>query len=577
MLSLIFLITCALSWQECLATAQNSTYFNPVLSGWHSDPSCIQVDGTFYCVTSTFIAFPGLPIYASRDLINWRLISHAWNRESQLPGASNQTHGQQEGFYAATIRHHDGEFWVICEYLGLPGGMLATIFKSSDPYTETSWADPITFITPAGDLDLFWDDDGKLYIPAGGAVLLDVDLATGEILDSTALWSGTGGVWPEGPHLYRKDGYYYISSAEGGTELGHYQVMARSTSLTGPYEPCPYNPVLTNKGTDEYFQTVGHADLFQDLSGNWWGVALSTRSGPEWSIYPMGRETVLFPVTWDEGEWPVMEPVRGEMSGWPLPQTDRNLPGDGLFNADRDMYDFPAGSRFPLNLLYWRAPPEGAFSIAPEGGLRISPSRANLTGDGDELDGRLGISFVGRVQTDSLFKFQVLLDAHPPYVDHEAGVTLFLTQNNHADLGIVSRAADSCKNSTERVLRFRAVGDTAPPENIVTVPETWGAGPILLTIEAVNATHFTFLASSDSQTEEPIEVGTVSGRLVSGQSGPFTGTILGVYATCNGSGDGSRCPPDGDVYVKRWTYAGHGQLYTSSEVRPSSNYTSFGG
>lgn len=208
------------------AQATNSTFYNTVLPGWHSDPSCVQVDGIFYCIASSCITFPGLPIYASKDLTNWKLISHAWNREAQMPGTSQHTkgmsccvmslhfsslrcvdigvlQGQQEGFYSATIRHHDGQFWVICEYLGLPDGMLGTIFKTNDPYDNAAWEDPITFPTPAGDLDLFWDDDGKLYIPGGGqgTVLLDVDLETGTVLNNTFLWSGTRCVARRSAHL----------------------------------------------------------------------------------------------------------------------------------------------------------------------------------------------------------------------------------------------------------------------------------------------------------------------------------------------------------------------------------------
>lgn len=132
--------------------------------------------------------------------------------------------------------------------------MYGTIFRAADPYNDSSWSNALTFETITGDLDLFWDDDKTLYIPAQGAVLQELDLDKGEITSRVDLWSGTGGVWPEGPHLYRKDDWYYISLAEGGTETGHYQVMARSRNLTGPYDPSPYNPVLTNKGTDEYFQ-----------------------------------------------------------------------------------------------------------------------------------------------------------------------------------------------------------------------------------------------------------------------------------------------------------------------------------
>ncbi|KAK1624606.1 putative xylanase 27 [Colletotrichum phormii] len=561
----------------CLVEADNSTFYNPILPGWHSDPSCAQVDGTFYCITSSFITFPGLPLYASKDMINWKLISHVWNRENQMPGASQQTKGQQEGFYAATLRHHDGEFWVVCEYLGLPDGMLGTVFKTSDPFDAAGWSDPYTFPTPNGDLDLFWDDDGKMYIPGGGHVLLDIDLEAGTVVNNTLLWAGTGGVWPEGPHLYRKDGWYYISAAEGGTETGHYQVMARSSSLTGPYEPCPYNPVLTNKGTDEYFQVYIHVlrdtswlvlNLFQDSDGNWWGVALATRSGPEWRIYPMGRETVMFSVTWREGEWPILEPIRGKMSGWQMPATSRDLSGDGPFNSDPDTYDFTTLSSIPRNLIHWRVPVEGSFSIDVSKGLHVVPSRANLTGDNAELDGRSGLSFIGRPQTDSLFTFQAVIDAPLTDVDQETGVTLFLTQFNHADVGVVTLPKTDGSGGNARMLRFRATGEDAPAENLVNLPEAWGDDPIWFQIATVNSTHYTMAASQASQPDQQIVMSTFSARLVSGQSGPFTGSLVSIYATCNGAGSGVNCPSGGDVWVKEWLYEGKGQYYTATDLVP---------
>ncbi|KAL2879082.1 hypothetical protein SGCOL_005502 [Colletotrichum sp. CLE4] len=440
--------------------------------------------------------------------------------------------------------------------------------SSGDPFDAAGWSDPYTFPTPNGDLDLFWDDDGKMYIPGGGHVLLDVDLETRTVINNTFLWAGTGGVWPEGPHLYRKDGWYYISAAEGGTETGHYQVMARSSSLTGPFEPCPYNPVLTNKGTDEYFQTIGHADLFQDSVGNWWGVALATRSGPEWRIYPMGRETVMFPVTWREGEWPILEPVRGRMSGWQMPATSRDLPGDGPFNSDPDTHDFTTLSSIPRNLIHWRVPTEGAFSIDSSIGLHIVPSRANLTGDNAELDGRSGLSFIGRPQTDTLFTFQAVIDASLTDVDEETGVTLFLTQFNHADVGVVILPKTDGSGGIARMLRFRATGEDAPAENLVNVPEAWGDEPIRFQIATVNSTHYVMAASQASQPDQQVVMSTFSARLVSGQSGPFTGSLLGIYATCNGAGSGASCSSGGDVWVKEWLYEGKGQYYTATDLVP---------
>jgi beta-xylosidase len=222
--------------------------------------------------------------------------------------------------YAPTLRYRNEEFYLICEYLGMAEGTVGVVFKTSDIFNDEAWSDPVTFATDRIDPDLFWDDDGKVYAATQGILLQELDLETGEMSQPPIeIWTGTGGVWPEGPHFYKKDGWYYLMIAEGGTGTDHAVTIARSKSITGPYESNPKNPVLTNRGTNQYFQTVGHADLFQDGDGNWWGMCLATRSGPQYQIYPIGREAVLFPVTWEEGEWPVMEPVRGEMTGWPLP------------------------------------------------------------------------------------------------------------------------------------------------------------------------------------------------------------------------------------------------------------------
>ena len=107
------------------------------------------------------------------------------------------------------------------------------------------------------------------------------------------------------------------------------ETIARSKTIEGPYTPNPNNPILTNANTSQYFQTVGHADLWQDATGNWWGAALSTRSGPNYTTYPMGREAVLYPVTWNTGDWPILQPVRGQMSGWAKPATNLSIAGEG--------------------------------------------------------------------------------------------------------------------------------------------------------------------------------------------------------------------------------------------------------
>jgi beta-xylosidase len=546
------------------ALAQNSTYYNPVLPGWHSDPSCTPVNGTFFCVTSTFISFPGLPIYASKDLVNFKHISHVWNRESQLPGYSYATDAQQQGMYAATIRHHKGIFYVICEYLGTTTNQKAgVLFKSTNPFDDKSWSDPVKFVAPKIDPDLFWDDDGKVYVATQGIILQEMNIDTGEMGPVKQLWNGTGGVWPEGPHIYKKDGWYYLMIAEGGTAEDHAVTMARAKNITGPYQPSPHNPHLTNRGTNQFFQTVGHADLFQDTKGKWWGTALATRWGGSGSYYPMGRETVLFPVTWNTGEWPVMQPVRGKMSGWTLPAPSRDIPGDGPFNDDPDVYDFKAGTSIPRNLVYWRVPRENAFSVN-EKGLQVVLGRNNVVGSpGGTAPAAKAISFIGRRQTDSTFKFSVDLSFSPTAAKQEAGITAFLTQFANIQLGVLY-------DSQSLSFRFNS---TESREKRTKVPAAWAGKPIRLQIEMSTPSEYTFSAMPASDESVKITIGKASAAQLSGGTGSFVGTLIGVYATCNGAGQGLDCPSDTPkAYFNRWRYTGISQYISATESLPSDKH-----
>jgi beta-xylosidase len=550
-----------LGWSP-LALAQNSTYHNPVLPGWHSDPSCTQVNGTFFCVTSTFISFPGLAIYATKDLVNYKHISHAWNRESQLPGYSYATDGQQQGMYAATIRFNKGTFYVICEYLGT-GKTAGVLFQSTNPFDDKSWSDPVTFVAPKIDPDLFWDDDGKVYVATQGIILQEMNTSTGAMGPVKSLWNGTGGVWPEGPHIYKKDGYYYLLIAEGGTAEDHAVTMARSKNLTGPYQPSPYNPHLTNRGTNEYFQTVGHADLFQDTRGKWWGTALATRVGRNGTSYPMGRETVLFPVTWNTGDWPIMQPVRGKMNGWALPATTRDIAGEGPFNSDPDVYNFAKGTAIPRNLVHWRVPREGAFTVADKG-LHVVLGKNNLAGSpGGPKPASKAISFIGRRQTDSTFNFSVDLFFAPTAGRQEAGVTAFLTQAANIQLGIVLEGQQ---------LSFR-FNSTETQNKISAVPASWSGKSIRLQIQMSTPTEYTFSAMLASDEKTKIRVGEASAKQLSGGTGSFVGTLVGAYATCNGAGSELDCPTDTPkAYFSRWRYAGVSQYITATESIPSNEH-----
>lgn len=529
--TILALLAAALSVSAAPAS-RNTTYTNPILPGYRPDPSCIAVDEYFYCVSSTFNNFPGLPVYASKDLINWRHVSNAIHSKDQVPEYA-EIEAQQQGIFAPTLRHHDGTFYIIVAFMGVSESPFNLIFSTDDPFDPESWGKPLRVKNEAIDSfdpDLFWDDDGQAYITVHvfdiiGNNIYPIDLGTGAYGPNTNLWNGTGGVWPEGPHIYKKDTHYYILLAEGGTGPNHMVTIARSSSLLGPYEPYAHNPILSNANTTQYFQAVGHADLFQDSAGNWWGTALAIRNGTgpaAEGAFPMGRETVLYPVSWPEGGWPQMDPVRGEMSG-PLPPASRDVPGDGPWLGDGDEYTFGNGS-LPLHFMHFRFPADDLYEI--DEGLTLRPSRYNLTGDASFNASEREIAYVGRRQTDSLFTFAVdLAGSYVPEVEgEEAGVTLFLNQHQHADLGVV--LLDGVMS-----VRFRgtAVGadnsttETDGWEVVEELKEEWRGEGLRLAVKAVNQTCYEFSYGLAERGAELVGVGSAPATLVSGGEGGFVG------------------------------------------------------
>ncbi|KAL4750001.1 hypothetical protein BDW72DRAFT_204230 [Aspergillus terricola var. indicus] len=545
------------------------TYTNPILPGWHSDPSCVYVaeQETFFCATSTFIAFPGLPLYASKDLVHWELASNIFNRPSQIPDLA-VTEGQQGGIYAPTLRYRDGTFYLIVSFLG--PNVEGLVFTSDNPYDDDSWSEPLVFPVHGIDPDIFWDDeeDGQVYVTSADNNQIQhysLDLVTGEIGPVTYLWNGTGGAYPEGPHLFKKrDGYYYLLIAEGGTETNHSATMARSKNRTGPWEPCPANPILANRNTTRYFQTVGHADLFQDGQGHWWGVALSTRSGPEWVNYPMGRETVLTSGTWEDGDWPVLEPVTGIMKA-PLPA---KCEVKDPINQPEHL-TFAPGSAIPRHLMYWRFPEDSSYAVSPPGHphtLRLTPSAYGPSYNPASVTDP--ITFLARRQTDTLFSFSVDLTFSPSSPGVEAGISLFLTQEQHVDLSIVDIARSS--SLPARVLQLKTYGrgnyNGSLSNATVEFPRQWVDRAVTLSVEAVDDTTYEFSASLASRPKKRVYVGSADTRVLSGDTGRFTGTLVGIYASRAGHPGGNGTD---FAYFSNWKYEGLGQKVDYDVVVPS--------
>lgn len=278
---------------------------NPVLRGMYPDPSmCAGPNGKYYMVCSTFQYFPGVPVFESEDLINWKQIGHCLTRKSQLEVPSNDTNS---GIYAPTIRYNNGRFYMVVTNVSNIGNFYV---YTDDIYGE--WSEPIKVEQSGIDPSLFFDDDGKVYFISNGndaegrgfIQMSEIDISNGKKLtENEPLWYGTGGRYIEAPHMYKFGDYYYLLNAEGGTEYGHMVNYARSKNIKGPYEPCPANPILTNRNLGGYqLQGAGHGDIVQATDGTWWFCHLAFRQTDKYMTYHhLGRETCMEPVVWEDG------------------------------------------------------------------------------------------------------------------------------------------------------------------------------------------------------------------------------------------------------------------------------------
>lgn len=482
-------------------------YMNPVIPGFYPDPSICRVGEDFYLVTSSFEYFPGVPIFHSRNIVDWKQIGHCLTRKSQLALAGSNISG---GIYAPTIRYHEGRFYMVTTNVSNGGHFFVW---SEDPTGE--WSDPIWVHQPGIDPDLFWDDDGTVYFSCTGGqdgiAQRKINIETGELLSETIhTWAGCGGQYPEAPHLYKINGCYYLMIAEGGTAYGHCVTIARGPSPVGPWQSCPHNPILTHRSTDLPIQATGHADIVQDQNGNWWMVCLGIRPKGFHSCHILGRETFLTPVKWEDG-WPIIGndgQITLEMEG-----------PDGLPSRTEQLYFTRDGFDDKSLPAYWNFlcnPVDEAWSLTANSGL------LTLKCAESDINTMEGMSWVGRRQQHFKFRASGRLDFIPRSEHEEAGITVFQNVNHHYEVALVCR-----KQACSLIVR-RTIGTLTAEVATTSIPE----GPITLVIEGNEAEYRLGYTQGDSM---PVFLAKGEIRYLSTEvGGRFTGVYLAMYATANG-------------------------------------------
>jgi len=512
-------------------------YRNPILSGFYPDPSICRVGADFYLVTSSFAYFPGIPIFHSRDLVHWRQIGHVLDRASQLPleGA-----GVSRGLFAPTLRHHHGFFYVACTNVDNGGNFIATARDPAGPWSEPAWLPDASGIDPS----LFFDEgdgrawycgtrpapEGERYSGNWEVWIRELDLGTLSLKgEARGIWRGAlrDCIWPEGPHLYRKDGWYYLLAAEGGTGIDHAISVARSRSLEGPWTGKSSNPILTHRhlGKDCPIINVGHGDLVDDPNGDWWMVHLASR--PYDGCSNLGRETFLVPVAWED-EWPLPCPGAGRVEErFPTPDLPRF---DVEPVPDRDEFD---GARLAPHWISLRLPASSFSSLEERPGflrLRLLPATPREKG---------AVSYVGRRQLHRSWSARTALEFVPRRPGDAAGLVLFQSEDFHYRI-------EFARDAEGNALRL-VVAEGGPDRTLVR--RAFDGGAVVLEAEAMGQ-KLAFRAGPSPNALETLAAG-MDGRLLSTErAGGFVGTTIGMFATSGGS------PSDGFADFDWFEYKG---------------------
>ncbi|MEP7135777.1 MAG: glycoside hydrolase family 43 protein [Chloroflexota bacterium] len=493
---------------------------NPILSGCYPDPSICRVGEDYYLVTSTFEYFPGLPIFHSRDLINWRQIGHVLDRASQLDLDGIRPSG---GLYAPTIRHYDGTFYVINTLVDGKtgsGNFIVTATQPQGPWSEPYWLD-----ADGIDPSLFFDDDGKCwyvgtrlneegyYTGHTEIFLQELDLEKMKLVgNDTVLWDGAvkGVVWAESPHIYKANGYYYLMIAEAGTAHHHAITIARSKNIAGPYEGNKGNPILTHRhlGLDYPIVGTGHADLVETQNGELWLVLLAMRPYGGY-FYNLGRETFLVPTRWED-DWLIVSPGTGRVEfEYPAP----NLP-EHIWNEAIPAKDDFNDTALAYHWNFLRTPREEFYSLSERPGflhLKVRPQK---------LSEQSNASFVGRRQQHMDFTAQTAFE-FAPGLNEQAGLALVQSTDFHY-LFVVTL-------ESEPVLRLikRAHGKE---ETLAEQPVSTGQYNLKVTAHGQD---YNFYFSNNGQWQTLAE--NVDGRILSTPvAGGFVGAWIGMYASSNG-------------------------------------------
>ncbi|MDR1466499.1 MAG: glycoside hydrolase family 43 protein [Treponema sp.] len=405
---------------------------NPILPGFHADPSILRVGDVYYLANSTFEWYPGVELHRSKDMVNWELLPSPLSNPKLLDMKGN---GASCGIWAPCLSYADGLFYLVFTNVrSWNDGPWkdAPNYLTTAPAIEGPWSPPIFLNASGFDASLFHDNGRKWLVnmewdfrqPSGpykftGILLQEYGFKRKKLIGkSHRIYTGTAIKLTEGPHLYKKNGYYYLLTAEGGTQYSHCVTLARSKNITGPYETHPSNPLLTSYGSPElYLQKAGHASICETPDGRVYMAYLCGRPLPGTQYCPLGRETSLIELEWkdgwlytkynEEGKKSAPEAYRRTIPNYPAPSFEPPVDVKGeitpyskprVYTFDRDGIDLD------FKTLRTKADPKTYSLTARSGFLRLKGGESPVSTFNQTLLARRQMDFNFDAETYMEFK-----------------------------------------------------------------------------------------------------------------------------------------------------------------------------
>lgn len=509
-------------------------YSNPVLAGFYPDPSICRVGNDYYLVNSTFSYFPGLPIFHSTDLVNWKQIANAINRNEQL---NLKEAGVSRGLFAPSIRYHKGTFYIMCTNVSAGGNFIITAKNPAGPWSNPVFTPAVNGIDPS----LFFDDNDKVYIIYNSEApdnkplyeghrtirMIEYDIKNQKTVGSDKILVNGGTdlskhpIWIEGPHIYKIKNWYYLMCAEGGTAEQHSEVIFRSKSVDGPYVSYGNNPILTqrdlNPARKNPVTSTGHADLVETPDGKWYAVFLGCRPY-EGEYYNTGRETFMAPVTWKDG-WPVIVPKDEEVKyKYPVPfATTKKVanPFSGNYTFKDDFNE----AKLNLRYVMLRNPEPGLFQIK-DGHLEL-PLKETTVAE------KQNPSFIGFRQAHLKGNAVASLSFSAKTANEKAGLLIFQNEGHYYFL------CKSIRDGKPVVELYKSASQAGQKEELMASAILKNDNALQLKIQADND-KYNFYYSEENGKWISLKSNVDATYLSTKVAGGFVGCMYAMYATSDG-------------------------------------------